>query len=274
MSLLIGYPIHQRFWYYCNAHLKLVKLLFGKRVEAQNPALLFKHQLTTYVEKIYEMIRENLKEELVPLAARGAPKNNIPIRYYWQQIVENILDFLKILDSNNVPPFLVRKIFTQIFSFINVRIFNSFLVRRECCSFDHGEYIKEGLSELKSWCHQATEKYAGSAWDEQKHTRQAIEFLVSKRKARMTLDAIIHDLCPALIIQQLYKISVSPDVLSKMREDSYGYDSETFLLDENLSIPFIADDLSKSMDQIDIADIEPPPLIRDHSGFSFLSQTL
>ncbi|GKA89745.1 14-3-3 domain-containing protein [Tanacetum coccineum] len=34
----------------------------------------------------------------------------------------------------------------------------SFVVRRECCSFDHGEYIKEGLSELKSWCHQATEK--------------------------------------------------------------------------------------------------------------------
>jgi len=36
------------------------------------------------------------------------------------------------------------------------------------------------------------------------------------------------------------------------------------------SIPFSVDDLSKSMEQIDIADIEPPPLIRENSGFSFL----
>ncbi|GJU51692.1 ribonuclease H-like domain-containing protein [Tanacetum coccineum] len=275
----------------------------GERVEAKNPALLFKHQLTTYVEKIYEMIRENLKEELVPLvhtcsqAARGAPKNNIPIRYYWQQIVENILDFLKILDSNNCLQFfqffcfalshLLHSIQISMVQFSLVPSYsNYFLVRRECCSFDHGEYIKEGLSELKSWCHQATEKYAGSAWDELKHTRQAIEFLVSKRKARMTLDAIIHDLCPALNIQQLYKIStmyrddiyntpgVSPDVISKLREDSYANDSESFLLDEDLNIPFSVDDLSKSMDQINIANIEPPPLIRDHSGFNFLSQSL
>lgn len=37
------------------------------------------------------------------------------------------------------------------------------------------------------------------------------------------------------------------------------------------SIPFSVDDLSKSMmEQIDISDIEPPPLIRENSGFSFL----
>ena len=36
------------------------------------------------------------------------------------------------------------------------------------------------------------------------------------------------------------------------------------------SIPFSVDDISKSMEQIDIADIEPPPLIRENSGFSFL----
>ncbi|GKC42274.1 kinesin-like protein KIN-12B [Tanacetum coccineum] len=39
-----------------------------------------------------------------------------------------------------------------------LQIFNSFVKRRECCSFEHREYIKEGLSELKSWSHQATEK--------------------------------------------------------------------------------------------------------------------
>lgn len=36
------------------------------------------------------------------------------------------------------------------------------------------------------------------------------------------------------------------------------------------SIPFSVDDLSKSMEQIDISDIESPPLIRENSGFSFL----
>ncbi|PWA84615.1 myosin-9 [Artemisia annua] len=103
----------------------------------------------------------------------------------------------------------------------------------------------------------------------------------------MTLDYISHDLCPALNIKQLYKISsmyrdgiyntptVSPDVMSKMKVLALNVDdSESFLLEENLSIPFSVDDLSKSMDQISIVDIEPPPLIRDHSGFSFLSQSL
>lgn len=33
-------------------------------VEAKYPALLFKQQLTAYVEKIYGIIRDNLKKEL------------------------------------------------------------------------------------------------------------------------------------------------------------------------------------------------------------------
>lgn len=36
------------------------------------------------------------------------------------------------------------------------------------------------------------------------------------------------------------------------------------------SIPFSVDDLSKSMEQIDISDVEPPPLIRENTGFTFL----
>lgn len=36
------------------------------------------------------------------------------------------------------------------------------------------------------------------------------------------------------------------------------------------SIPFSVDDLSKPLEQMDISDIEPPPLIRENSGFSFL----
>lgn len=36
-------------------------------VEAKYPALLFKQQLTAYVEKIYGIIRDNLKRELSSL---------------------------------------------------------------------------------------------------------------------------------------------------------------------------------------------------------------
>lgn len=38
------------------------------------------------------------------------------------------------------------------------------------------------------------------------------------------------------------------------------------------SIPFSVDDISKTMQTVDVADVEPPPLIRQNSGFVFLHQ--
>ncbi|KAI4350068.1 hypothetical protein L6164_010593 [Bauhinia variegata] len=278
----------------------------GVQVEAKYPALLFKQQLTAYVEKIYGMIRDNLKKEISPLLAlciqaprtsraslvKGSSRSvanteaQRTLIAHWQGIVKSLGNFLNNLKANHVPPFLVRKVFTQIFSFINVQLFNSLLLRRECCSFSNGEYVKAGLAELEHWCYKATDEYAGSAWDELKHIRQAIGFLVIHQKPKKTLDEISHDLCPVLSIQQLYRIStmywddkygthsVSPDVISNMRvlmtEDSNNAVSNSFLLDDDSSIPFSVDDISKSMEQIDINDIEPPPLIRENSGFSFL----
>ncbi|KAK7269167.1 hypothetical protein RIF29_21883 [Crotalaria pallida] len=277
-----------------------------RQVEAKYPALLFKQQLTAYVEKIYGMIRDNLKKEISPLLGlciqaprtsrasmvKGSSRSvanteaQRTLIAHWQGIVKSLGNFLNTLKANNVPPFLVRKVFTQIFSFINVQLFNSLLLRRECCSFSNGEYVKAGLAELEHWCYKATDEYAGSAWDELKHIRQAIGFLVIHQKPKKTLDEISHDLCPVLSIQQLYRIStmywddkygthsVSPDVISNMRvlmtEDSNNAVSNSFLLDDDSSIPFSVDDISKSMEQIDIADIDPPPLIRENSGFSFL----
>lgn len=133
-----------------------------------------------------------------------------------------------------VPPVLAQKVFTQIFSYINVQLFNrwtyissfvscmpgnlrstwvhecflfcSLLLRRECCSFSNGEYVKAGLAELELWCAKATTEviclclnasfpsymiqfteapsffffiqYAAASWDELKHIRQAVGFLV------------------------------------------------------------------------------------------------
>lgn len=36
----------------------------------------------------------------------------------------------------------------------------SLLLRRECCSFSNGEFVKAGLAELEHWCDDATEEVA------------------------------------------------------------------------------------------------------------------
>ncbi|KAG7988681.1 hypothetical protein I3843_03G199800 [Carya illinoinensis] len=264
-----------------------------RQVEAKYPALLFKQQLTAFLEKIYGMIRDSLKKEISPLLGlciqaprtsraslvKGRSQANAVAQQaliaHWQSIVKSLNNFLQLMKANYVPPFLVRKVFTQTFSFINVQLFNS-----------NGEYVKAGLAELEQWCYGATEEYAGSAWDELKHIRQAVGFLVIHQKPKKTLNEITKELCPVLSIQQLYRIStmywddkygthsVSADVISSMRvmmtEDSSNAVSSSFLLDDDSSIPFSVDDISKSIQQVDIADIDPPPLIRENSGFGFL----
>uniref|UniRef100_F6HW48 Dilute domain-containing protein n=2 Tax=Vitis vinifera TaxID=29760 RepID=F6HW48_VITVI len=138
------------------------------------------------------MIRDNLKKYF-PIAPRTSQASLVKGRSqanavaqqaliaHWQSIVKSLNYYLKIMKANHVPPFLVRKVFTQIFSFINVQLFNSLLLRRECCSFSNGEFVKTGLAELENWCHEATEEYAGSAWGELRHIRQAVGFLVLYR---------------------------------------------------------------------------------------------
>ncbi|KAI9392862.1 hypothetical protein POPTR_006G145700v4 [Populus trichocarpa] len=205
-----------------------------RQVEAKYPALLFKQQLTAFLEKIYGMIRDNLKKEISPLLGlciqaprtsraslvKGRSQANAVAQQaliaHWQSIVKSLNSYLKTMKANNVPPFLVRKVFTQIFSFINVQLFNSLLLRRECCSFSNGEYVKAGLAELEQWCYEATEEFAGSAWDELKHIRQAVGFLVIHQKPKKTLNEITKELCPVLSIQQLYRIS------TMYWDDKYG----------------------------------------------------
>ncbi|GFY80474.1 myosin family protein with Dil [Actinidia rufa] len=126
---------------------------------------------------------------------------------HWQSIVKSLNNYLKMMAANYVPPFLVRKVFTQIFSFMNMQLFNSLLLRRDWCSFSNGEYVKASLAESEQWCCSATEEYAGSAWDELKHIRQAVGFLVIHKKPQKTLNEITNERCPVLSIQQVYRIS-------------------------------------------------------------------
>ncbi|KAL0392636.1 UNVERIFIED_CONTAM: Myosin-8 [Sesamum radiatum] len=136
------------------------------QVEAKYPALLFKEQLTAYVEKIYGIIRDNLKKEL---------SSHLSL-------------------CIQVPLIFVQKIFMQIFSYINIQLFN-----RECCTFSNGEYVKAGLGELELWCVNARE-YAGSSRNELKHVQQAVGFLVIHQKLRITYEDLTTDLpqlCPS-----------------------------------------------------------------------------
>ncbi|KAL9401289.1 hypothetical protein Peur_005138 [Populus x canadensis] len=269
-------------------------------VEAKYPALLFKQQLTAYVETIYGIVRDNFKKDLSPLlssciqaprASRGtALKSSLSFGHNtpadsWRSIVNSLDGLLCTLKENFVPPIFVQKIFTQIFSYINVQLFNSLLLRRECCTFSNGEYVKAGLAELELWCGQAKEEYVGASWDELKHTRQAVGFLVIHQKSRISYDEITNDLCPVLSVQQLYRVctlywdddyntrSVSPDVISSMKilaNDSNDDDSNSFLIDDNSSIPFSVDDLSGSFHEKDFSDVKPAADLLENPAFQFL----
>nr|GMD00428.1 Unconventional myosin-Vb [Ipomoea batatas] len=52
------------------------------------------------------------------------------------------------------------------------------LLSKDKCTVKNGEYVKTGLGEIERWCGQATEEYVGSSWDDLKHVRQAVGFLV------------------------------------------------------------------------------------------------
>lgn len=59
------------------------------------------------------------------------------------------------------------------FSFINVQLFNQLLLRRECCSFSNGEYVKLGLEQVAAWVNESSHhEYVADSWDELKYLRQ------------------------------------------------------------------------------------------------------
>ena len=92
---------------------------------------------------------------------------------HWSTILQVFETLLDTLRRNNVPAFLVRKLFQQLFSFVNVQLFNQLLLRRECCSFSNGEYVKTGLAEVEQWIHAAGSHWVGESWEQLKYIRQA-----------------------------------------------------------------------------------------------------
>ncbi|OVA08348.1 IQ motif [Macleaya cordata] len=274
-------------------------------VEATYPAILFKQQLTAYVEKIFGLIRDNLKKEIAPLLSLciQAPKNvsrrhvkyskspeGVPqqsLSSHWDRIIKFLDSLMSHLRENYVPSFFIRKLITQVFSFINISLFNSLLLRRECCTFSNGEYVKSGLAELERWITNATEEFAGTSWHELNYIRQAVGFLVIHQKRKKSLEQITQEVCPALTVRQIYRIctmycddkystqSVSTEVVEQMREilnkaASQNLNSNSFLLDDDLSIPFSTEDISEAIPEIEPSDVEFPPFVHEYACAQFL----
>ncbi|KAL5070812.1 hypothetical protein RYX36_021699 [Vicia faba] len=262
------------------------------QVEAKYPALLFKQQLAAYVEKIYGIVRENMKKELSPLLStcieeHRTRKDNSQTAGSWLNIIECLNKFLKILKENYVPPILIQKVFNQTFQYINAEIFNSLLLHKECCTFNNEEYIKSGLAELELWCIEVTEEYAGSSLDELNHSKQAVRFLVAQEKDEISYDDLTNDICPVLSSQQLYRLctlnsdenenesrkSVSTDVTTRLKllmTDDVGDDDKSFLLEDNSSLPIIVEEVSHSQKDKTIPKVNPPAELLESPAFQFL----
>nr|XP_033516901.1 myosin-7 isoform X2 [Nicotiana tomentosiformis] len=281
-----------------------------RQVEAKQPALLFKLQLSAYVEKIYGIIRDNWKRDLSSLltsyiqasqiskgGSSQSPRKSLDGRSPqgpWDGLIESLNGLLGTLKENYVHPVFVQKILNQIFSYINVQLFNSLLLNKECCSFSNGEYVKAGLQELELWCGNVKEEYVGSSWDELKHVRQAVGFLVINQKSRLSSEDLTTDLCPILSSQQLYRIctlywdedfntqGVSADVISSFKDqanedgndadNAQEADNNNFILDDNSSIPISVEEINSSLKDVDFTGVKPAKELLEHPAFQFLRE--
>ncbi|KAF8394148.1 hypothetical protein HHK36_020354 [Tetracentron sinense] len=208
------------------------------------------------------------------LRSFGQSFGNNSATSHWQSIIESLNALLSTLKENFMPPILVQKIFTQKFSYINLQLFNSLLLCRESCTFSNGEYVKAGLAELELWCCQSKEEYAGSSWDELKHIRQAVGFLVhhdfdlgfsSKWSSSMVV------LASSTPVDWKRAESHFQHVL--MTEDSNNPVSDSFLLGNNFSIPFLVDGVSNSLQERDFSDVKPAAELLENLAFQILHES-
>ncbi|GJN37204.1 hypothetical protein PR202_gb26133 [Eleusine coracana subsp. coracana] len=155
----------------------------------------------------------------------------------------------------------------------------AFLFKQQLTAFVEGLYgmirdnVKKDLSSLLSHAIQVPRTMKAS--------------MVIFKKFRISYDEIINDLCPVLSVQQLYKIctqywddkynteSVSEEVLEEMRtlmtkELSQDSSANTFLLDDEISMPISLEEIADSMDAKEFQNIAPPSELVAIPAFQFL----
>ncbi|KXZ52498.1 MYO1B protein [Gonium pectorale] len=296
------------------------------QVEAKYPALLFKQQLDAFVQKIFPMIRDNVRKEISPMlnhcihtpktvgrtAARpassapagdngagAAGSQQAASHKSWTGILHVFDSLLLVVKNNNMPKVLAQAgqigmaLFKQLFRFVNVQLFNQLLLRRECCSFSNGMYVKTGLEQVAYWIDSTGADYIADSWEELKYLRQAVLFLVTSDKPKKSLAEITSELCPVLSIQQLYRLAtmywddkygtktVAPEVQDRLKKamvESHSSASQAFLLDDDSSLPFKAAELLANMNDKDLyGGVPVPELLARGDGaatFSFLKDGL
>ncbi|GLI69233.1 hypothetical protein VaNZ11_013808 [Volvox africanus] len=243
---------------------------------AQPPQLAFRQQLDLLVQKTYMQMRDSLKRHVSavlpgcvqqPNSPRDSPgREECPPGWAaaadestdqgcttaedivggegagplqpWLDLISVISHHLNLLREAHVPRILIRCLFKQTLSFVDVQLFNQLLLRPECCSTSNARYLIEGLQLLDSWlagsgAPAAAVTAAGSAAaasgqaglgpsaavvtagddllgqvDDLKHIRQAARFLVLANKGALRLDDFT-TMCPALNMQQLYRLATT-----------------------------------------------------------------
>ncbi|KAJ9558501.1 hypothetical protein OSB04_013115 [Centaurea solstitialis] len=233
----------------------------------KHTALSFKQKLTEYVEYMYDIIRDNLIKELgslltlciqAPRTPRRVPK---PEFNHWQGIVDFLDTLLNTLRKNFVPPIIVGKIFTQLFSYINIQVFHSILLYRECCTFSNGKYVEAGLKALQQWCWQAKEEYVSLAMEKLMHLRQAVTLLVimNEKYDKKSFVEIFQDIYP--VISSIEK---------KRRKYLQNENINSFILQDYSSEPFSVGDLFTSPPVKDFAGVKPPAELAKYLALRFL----
>lgn len=126
----------------------------------------------------------------------------------------------------------------------------SLLLRRECCTFSNGEYVKSGLAELEKWIVSAKEEvnavfsssncysdwskqdlglnyyvmqFAGTSWHELNYIRQAVGFLV-------WVILLWFALCRCWLIYTFYIVYYAISIGNTSEEKKvFGWDSTGFM---------------------------------------------
>ena len=263
--------------------------------------LMFQKQIDALVQRIFPLLRDNAKRKIVPY---------LPVCVYkrpsktsdsdvvdphadplspWNHVVSVFDDLLNALQVNHVPGLLVQMLFEQLFSYLNTQVFNQQLLRPEMNSSGNAEYINSGLQAVEEWIGKAGVDWTGASWNNLVHLRQANAFLATPSKYDKLLPDIMKGICPDLSIHQLYRLgrmhvdtsggfgmdTLSQNVLTEMKIlMAKGVSSgalDSFLLDDDSTIPFRAEDVAKLANGRDLLwDVVVPQEMKDMPSFVFL----
>ncbi|PSC74954.1 Myosin-J heavy chain isoform A [Micractinium conductrix] len=135
----------------------------------------------------------------------------------WQSLLGGVSNVLASLRSEGVPAPTVRALAWGCLRYIDAELLNALLLRRDCCSLSAAKALQAGLAELRAWVAYAADE--GCCGDEEaegaiERISQAARYLVQGkedcvRKAYRGVDiyADLQRMCPALSLQQVYKLT-------------------------------------------------------------------